>query len=335
LVIPVGPGSLLSNDSDVDEDEIAAVLVSGPSHGVLELAADGSFVYAPDDNYYGPDSFVYHASDGTADSGDATVTIWLDSVDDSPVGVVDNYDATEEVTLVVAAPGVLDNDENVDDLPVTSALLTNASHGNVVMAEDGSFMYTPVADYYGPDSFTYTTNVNLTKFSAKRAAGLKGEVVGTVVNLMVANTNDPPVSTPDTNSTVANAPLISPVPGPLANDTDPDGDPLTAVLVSGPAHGVLLLAADGSYRYTPNPGYVGPDSFSYAASDGTTQGNTVTVVLDITASPTPLTTPPAAAAPGGQLPTTGSDIRTLLTTALAMITLGSVLLTFRRRRLPA
>ena len=58
-------------------------------------------------------------------------------------------------------------------------------------------------------------------------------------------------------------------PGVLANDTDPDGDPLTAVLVTGPSHGTLTLNANGSFTYTPAANFTGTDSFTYRASDGT------------------------------------------------------------------
>jgi VCBS repeat-containing protein len=79
--------------------------------------------------------------------------------------------------------------------------------------------------------------------------------------------------------------------GVLANDTDGDGDALTAVLVSGPAHGSLTLNADGSYTYTPAGNYNGPDSFSYKANDGTSDSaSNATVSIDVTA----VDDPPAA-----------------------------------------
>ena len=56
-------------------------------------------------------------------------------------------------------------------------------------------------------------------------------------------------------------------PGILANDTDPNGDALTAVLVTNPSHGTLTLNANGSFTYTPTAGYTGPDSFVYRARD--------------------------------------------------------------------
>ena len=70
--------------------------------------------------------------------------------------------------------------------------------------------------------------------------------------------------------------------GVLANDTDADGDPLTASLVAGPAHGTLQLNANGSFRYTPSPDYFGSDRFSYQANDGRANSDAVLVSLTVT-----------------------------------------------------
>lgn len=69
--------------------------------------------------------------------------------------------------------------------------------------------------------------------------------------------------------------------GVLANDIDPDGDYMTATLVSPPAHGTLSMTADGGFVYTPSAGFVGADSFTYRASDGTRDSNAATVVLNV------------------------------------------------------
>src|SRR5207244_1086648 len=78
-------------------------------------------------------------------------------------------------------------------------------------------------------------------------------------------------------------PLTVAATGVLANDTDIDGNPLTAVLNSGPANGSVALNANGSFTYTPNANFNGTDSFTYKANDGTTDGNTATVTLTVTA----------------------------------------------------
>ncbi|HXT57090.1 MAG TPA: ELWxxDGT repeat protein [Pirellulales bacterium] len=77
-----------------------------------------------------------------------------------------------------------------------------------------------------------------------------------------------PVAHDDRYTFEAGATLTVPAPGVLANDADPDGDPITAVLVSGPAHGSLTLNADGSFTYTPDAAFRGRDSFTYQATDG-------------------------------------------------------------------
>src|SRR5206468_1299872 len=71
--------------------------------------------------------------------------------------------------------------------------------------------------------------------------------------------------------------------GVLANDTNPYGAALTAVLVSGPAHGTLTLATNGAFSYTPAAGYTGTDSFTYQASGGGTFSNVATVAFTVTA----------------------------------------------------
>lgn len=82
--------------------------------------------------------------------------------------------------------------------------------------------------------------------------------------------DSPPVAVNDAYSVPKNTPLVLSPRGVLKNDTDADspGNPLTALLVTGPLHGTLTLNADGSFTYTPVNGYAGADSFSYKATDG-------------------------------------------------------------------
>ena len=95
----------------------------------------------------------------------------------------------------------------------------------------------------------------------------------------VSVVNDLPVGTDDSYSLDEDTPLIVSGAGVLANDSDPDGDSLSAALLAGPAHGSLTLAADGSLRYAPDVDWSGTDSFSYRSFDGTGYGAPVTVRL--------------------------------------------------------
>jgi CSLREA domain-containing protein len=91
----------------------------------------------------------------------------------------------------------------------------------------------------------------------------------------------PPVAVNDVYETEEEETLVVAAPGVLGNDDDADDDPLTAILVSGPAHGTLTLNSDGSFTYTPNDDFSGMDSFTYKANDGFTNSNVATVTITV------------------------------------------------------
>lgn len=146
---------MLGNDSDPDADSLSATLVSGPAHGTLSLNADGSFGYTPAANFNGSDSFTYQASDGSLASTTATVTLTVNAVNDAPSALDDAYATDEDTALSVAAPGVLGNDTDPDQDSLSATLVTAPAHGTLSLNTDGSFAYTPAADFNGSDSFTY------------------------------------------------------------------------------------------------------------------------------------------------------------------------------------
>ncbi len=104
----------------------------------------------------------------------------------------------------------------------------------------------------------------------------------------VVDNNCPPVAIDDTYTTTAGTTLrvSDPATGVLANDRDPDGDPLTAVLVDAPVHGTLTLNADGTFVYDPDPGFAGSDRFTYQANEGVSLSRIATVTLVVTGGPT-------------------------------------------------
>ena len=283
---------VLANDTDADGNPLTALQVVGPTHGTLTLAADGSFVYTPAADYSGPDSFTYKANDGTAESNVATVSLTVTAVNDAPVAVADSYSTAEDTALTVAAPGVLANDTDADGNPLTAIKVTDPAHGTLTLNGDGSFVYTPAADYSGPDSFTYKAN-----------DGTAESNVATV-SLTVTAVNDAPVAVADSYSTAEDTALTVAAPGVLANDTDADGNPLTAIKVTDPAHGTLTLNGDGSFSYTPAADYSGADSFTYKASDGAAESNVATVSLTVT----PVNDAPVVTNPGNQTNAEGAVI---------------------------
>jgi VCBS repeat-containing protein len=274
--------AVLGNDSDADGDALTAVLVSGPAHGTVTVAPDGGFIYTPAANYNGPDSFSYKANDGKADSNVATVSITVAAANDAPTAAPDAFATNEDIALSVTAPGLLANDTDVDGDALTTAVVAGPSHGTVTVNANGSFTYTPAANYSGSDSFTYEARDGS---SASAPA---------TVTIAVASMPDPPVAENDAYATNEDTALVVFGPGVLGNDTDIDGHPLTAALVTGPAHGSVTLNAGGGFTYIPAANYAGADSFTYQANDLEGSSNVATVAIMVN----PVNDAPVAAANG-------------------------------------
>ncbi len=265
------PG-VLANDSDADGDPLTATVAQGPSNGTLTLNTDGSFTYTPNSAFSGTDSFIYKASDGTSDSAVTTVdlTVTPASTNHAPTSVADTYRTGVSTPLVISAgSGVLANDTDSDNDPLTATLVAGASHGTLTLNADGSFQYTPSTGFRGTDTFTYKANDG------------KADGSTTTVTLQV---NNPPIGAADSYTTTNALPLNISVPGVLSNDTDTNGDSLTAVLVSPTSNGTLSVNANGSFLYNPNTGFVGTDQFIYQPFDGLNNGEAVTVSISVTSS---------------------------------------------------
>jgi VCBS repeat-containing protein len=163
---------VLANDADPDNDALKAVVVDQPTRGTLDLKEDGSFTYTPEKDYNGSDSLTYKASDGTAQSNTATVSITVNAANDPPVanndpstGVI--YKAKVGQTLnVPVVRGLLANDTDPDndalvvsdaDSSTPSVLdpVTRPTKGRLALKPDGSFAYEPRSNARGKDTFTY------------------------------------------------------------------------------------------------------------------------------------------------------------------------------------
>ncbi len=273
LTVPA-PG-VLGNDSDPDGNPLVAQLQSGPAHGSLTLNPNGSFSYVPDAGFIGMDSFTYQAVDGLAASNTATVTIEVAEAQNSaPSAQDDDYVAQQDQTLLVPAPGVLANDSDPDGDPIQALLVATTTNGSLDLNPDGSFSYTPDAGYAGGDSFTY-----------RASDGLVESNIATVTIEVTETPNNAPIALDDDYVAQQDEMLLVPQPGVLANDSDPDGDPIEALLVALPEAGSVTLNLDGSFSYMPDAGFSGIDSFTYQVSDGLAAGNIATVTIEVQDSP--------------------------------------------------
>ncbi|WP_291298334.1 Ig-like domain-containing protein [Elioraea sp.] len=268
---------VLANDSDAEGSALTAQLVSGPGNGSFALNADGSFEYIPSPNFNGQVSFTYRASDGIALSAATTVTINVTAVNDAPVAVGNGYALAEDASLVIAAPGVLGNDSDPDGNPLSAVLVTGPANGVLALNADGSFTYTPNANFFGGDSFTY------------RASDGALQSAAVTVSLSVNAVNDAPVAVDDAANATFQTPLVIPVAALLGNDTDVDNPVLSITGVGGAVNGTVSLAA-GVITFTPNAGFSGAAGFTYTVSDGSL---TDTGAVAVTVAP-PGNTPPVA-----------------------------------------
>ncbi len=195
------------------------------------------------------------------------------TVNAAPVGVADSYTVTQDDVLEVGAPGVLTNDTDAEDDDLTATSVTQPANGVVELAEDGSFTYVPDSGFVGTNTFTYKANDGTSSSAAT--------TVTITVQEEPTAPNSAPVAVDDAFSTVAGQPLSLAAPGVLGNDTDVDGDTLTATRTSQPVNGSVTLAANGSFVYTPDEGFAGKDQFTYTASDGTDTSEPATVTITV------------------------------------------------------
>ena len=260
-----GPGIIvpvLANDVDADGDALSVASVTAPANGsvlIMDMNGDGhsdAIWYLPNASFHGTDSFTYQASDGQSLSNVATVTINVTQTNHSPVPVDDSASCLENGPGIIVPVLFNDLDPNGDALSVTS--VTAPAHGSVLIMDmngDGltdAVWYLPDPNFHGVDSFTYQASDGL----------LLSNVATVTIN--VEDTSSIPVPDPDEFTVEQGRTLTVAAPGVLANDADPDGRPLTAVLVQGPEHASEFhVDPDGSFIYQPAVGFVGVDHWFY------------------------------------------------------------------------
>ena len=148
-------GNVLGNDTDVDDARRSRRRSARPGNGTVTWRRTAASPTRRRPNFNGTDSFTYTVSDGTAVSNVATVTITVNAVNDAPVAVNDAATTTEETAV---SGNVLTNDTDVDGHDADGDARRGPANGTVTLAADGSFTYTPAANFNGTDSFTYTAS---------------------------------------------------------------------------------------------------------------------------------------------------------------------------------
>ena len=255
--------TVLTGDTDVENDPLSVTAVSAPADGVVTINGDNTVTYTPDPDYWGPDSFSYTVCDDGGLCDTATVSVTVDPVNDEPVAGDDNAVGPEdgEVTIVV-----LDDDTDAENDSLNVTAVSDPPNGTVVVNGDNTVTYVPDPGYFGPDSFTYTVS-----------DGNGGFDTATVAVTVVA-VNDPPTASDLNPTTIEDEPVTIDVLGPAG---DPEGDPLTVTATSSPGTGTVIINGDGTVTYLPDPDAFGTDTFTVTVCDpaGLCDLATVTVTI--------------------------------------------------------
>jgi hypothetical protein len=235
------------------------------------VSSGGTLTFTPAANSNGAAWVTVQARDnggavngGTNGSGAQSFTIAVMAVNDAPMAWDQSVTNTEDAAVVIRLVG-----SDVDG-PVTNFNLVGSPARGQLIAQGGAeWVYQPGTNYWGLDSFTFRVD--------------DGRLTSAVATVSVTMTpvNDAPAVSDDTYTLGNGATLDISAPGVLTNDSDPEGDALTAVLVSGPAQGVLELIPAGGFTYTPTNHFSGVETFSYQASDGQTNSGPATVSIGV------------------------------------------------------
>jgi Tol biopolymer transport system component len=263
------PASGTLSATDVDGPALTFSLVSNGSLGTAAItnAGTGAYTYTPNPNAFGTDTFTFRATDGILLSNVATITVTIAAVNDAPVA----QDGTLAVTAGASAGGTLVA-MDIDGPALTYTLVANGTKGTATItdAATGAYTYTANAGTSGSDTFTF-----------KADDGVLDSNVATVTVTIAPGNRAPEVLTG-----VVTTQQDAPVSGTF-QASDPDGDALTFTITSAAALGSvqLLDAATGSFRYTPNAGLTGYDTFAFEVTDDQVTVSGTQMVFIVAAAP--------------------------------------------------
>ena len=256
---------VLENDSDPNGDSLRIAEFDATSAHGGTITKDGDeLVYAPAPGFHGADTSTYVVSDG--DGGRDTGTLRVTVGNTAPIAR-DDSSSTPHFTPVLVDVVANDTDLNGDALRITDVTAPVDDDGQTrgkATVVDGKVRYAPPEGFAGPVTFDYTVD-----------DGHEGTDTATVT---VTVDNASPVAVDDEAVTDTNTQVTIDV---LANDSDPNGDPIGVISVTDPANGSVTVEDDGSLTYyAPAPGFKGPDNFTYTISDG--NGGTATATVRVT-----------------------------------------------------
>ncbi|PMH76787.1 tandem-95 repeat protein [Vibrio cyclitrophicus] len=268
---------LLTGATDIEGDNLTVegVIYDG-GDGILTDNGNGTYTFAPNENFNGDVNFSFDVSDGT-DTVSANIDVSVTAVDDAPVSGDLAYSVDEDGSIRLSQEQLLSQASDVEGDDLTASSLTVGGDATVTQNDDGSFTITPDENFNGDIdiSFDISDGTNTVQASA---------------DLTVNPVNDLPVPQDQQFSIAEDGTLQFTDADLLTGATDVEGDNLTVegITYEG-TDGVLTDLGEGSYSFAPNENFNGDVSFSFDVSDGT---DTVSANIDV--SVTPENDPPVA-----------------------------------------
>jgi VCBS repeat-containing protein len=260
--------AVLANDSDPDRDALR-VTATVAQHGTVTINADGTLSYTPVPNFNGTDTITYTISDGQGGTATAMVAVTIDPVNDAPVSVgLPNLFSTDS-SSVSYPEGPVFSDVDGDTLAfLASGLPAGLAIDPVTGTISGTLAANASAGGPGANG-VYPVTVTA---SDGHGGTVSSSFVWTVRNSAPQANNDSATTAEDTAVTL----------DVLANDTDPELDPLTPTLLAA-THGTAVFNRDGTLTFTPDADFDGIATVTYRVTDG--KGGFSTAIATITVTP--------------------------------------------------
>ncbi|MFN7782067.1 MAG: Ig-like domain-containing protein [Lysobacterales bacterium] len=267
--------AVLGNDSDPDGDTLTITATTAPANGTATISGR-NVLYTPRAGFVGSDSFTYTISDGAL-TATATVSVTVRAA--PPVA---NPDTASTVRGTPVSFNVLSNDSDPAGEALSLVAVGTPSNGSASFNAAGVVTYTPAAGFVGSDTFSYR---------ARNASGV--EVEGRIT---VTVTAVPPRALSDVATTPYNTPITVNV---LANDTDPSGDTLTLVAVTGVSNGTASFTPSGSVTFRPAAEFFGGVvTLGYRIRNSAGGEDTASLVITVSPPVGPIAVADEALTPG-------------------------------------
>ena len=252
--------TLRGSDIDTPTANLFFTILTPPTKGSL-VGTNGVYTYRPNAHANGPDGFTFKVSDGSADSAPATVSIDITPVNDAPIAVSQGVSTIEDSPVAVTLVGV-----DADSDPLAFSIVNQPTNGSL-SGTPPNLTYIPRTNFAGVDSFSF-----------KVSDGVLDSPTNGVVSITITTVNDAPVAVAQSVSTPKNTPRSI-----LLAAADAENDALTYTVVAQPTRGALS-GTTPVLTYTPELNFVGNDSFTFRARDGSADSAVVTVSIRVTAS---------------------------------------------------